>query len=117
MRVESIERADWVGMTRARLVLADPRWSLFVGLVVLNLLDVFTTALVLDRGGEERNPFVEPFVDDMWQVGAMKGLTLAVIATLLTRCRGSRLAELALTATTGWYLAVVSWNVAVLTFF
>ena len=95
--------------------LADPRWPLFVLLTVLNLADLITTVMVLDRGGAERNPFVQPIVDNMWLVGLLKAIVLVLVATLLTRCRGSRIAELALTGTTGWYLAVVCWNVAVLT--
>lgn len=114
--VESIERdRARRASTIWRTVRADPRWALYVGLVVLNVLDVITTAMVLDRGGAERNPFVQPFVDDMWQVGLLKAVVLVVIATLLARVRGSRIAELSLAGTTGWYLAVVSWNVAVLT--
>jgi Domain of unknown function (DUF5658) len=98
-----------------RLVLGDSRWRLFAGLVVLNLIDLLTTSLVIARGGSERNPFVQPFVDSIWQVGLLKALVLVLIATLLGRCRGSRIAEVALAGTTGWYLAVVSWNVVVLT--
>ncbi len=94
---------------------ADPRWPLFVLLSFLNAVDLLTTALVLNRGGAERNPFVQPIVDNMWHVGLLKAFVLVLIATLLTRCHGSRIAELALTGTTGWYLAVVCWNVAVLT--
>ena len=86
---------------------ADPRWLLYLSLVVLNLLDVITTSMVIDRGGAERNPFVQPFVHDMMQVAALKGVVLVVVAALLTRCPGSRIAELALTGTAGWYLAVV----------
>ena len=94
---------------------ADTRWAMFIGLAVLNLADVITTAMVLDRGGSERNPFVQPFVDNMWQVGLMKAAVLVLIGALLTRCRDSRIAEFSLAATTGWYLAVVMWNIAVLT--
>jgi hypothetical protein len=100
---------------RWRSALGDSRWALYLSLIVLNLLDLVTTALVLDRGGEERNPFVQPLVHNLWHVALLKGLVLVIVATLLTRCRGSRLAELSLAGTTGWYLAVVSWNVAVLT--
>lgn len=102
-------------VARWRTVVGDARWSLFVGLVVLNVLDLITTALVLDRGGEERNPFVQPLVENMWHVGLLKAAVLVIVATLLTRCEGSRIAELSLAGTTGWYLAVVCWNVAVLT--
>lgn len=113
VQVAGGEPATW---RRAwRILTADTRWALFGLLTVLNLLDLVTTAMVLDRGGEERNPFVQPIVHDLWLVGLLKGLVLVVVACLLTRCRGSRIAELALTLTTGWYLAVVCWNVAVLT--
>jgi len=100
---------------RWRAILDDPRWTLFLGLTVLNVFDLITTAMVLDRGGEERNPFVQPFVDNLWHVGLLKAAVLVLVATLLTRCRGSRIAELSLAGTAGWYLAVVCWNVAVLT--
>lgn len=114
--VETLEgQASTIEVGRLRAVVDDPRWALFVGLVVLNLFDIVTTAMVIDRGGAERNPFVQPFVHDMWQVAGLKALVLVIVATLLTRVRGSRLAELALAGTTGWYLAVVCWNVAVLT--
>ena len=115
VRVQAVgvESPAETGVRRA--LLADSRWGLFVGLVVLNVLDLITTALVLDRGGEERNPFVQPLVDNLWHVGVLKALVLVLVASLLTRCRGSRIAELSLAGTTGWYLAVVSWNVAVLT--
>lgn len=95
-------------------VLADTRWTLYVGLIVLNILDVVTTKLVLDRGGSERNPFVEPFVEGMWDITAAKLAVLAIIGVLLVRCHNSRPADIALAVTTGWYLAVVMWNFAVL---
>lgn len=88
---------------------------MFVGLTILNLADVITTAMVLDRGGSESNPFVKPLVESIWQVGLLKAAILVIIAVLLTRCRDSRIADLSLAIATGWYLAVVMWNVAVLT--
>ena len=93
----------------------DQRWTLFVALVVLNLLDVLTTMWVLDRGGSETNPFIEPIVDSMWTVTALKAGVLAIVGLLLTRCRESRPIDLALVGVTGWYIAVVSWNLTVLT--
>lgn len=98
----------------ARRLVADQQWSIYVGLVVLNVLDVVTTTMVLDRGGSERNPFVQPFVDGMWDVALMKALVLVFIAVMLMRCRESRMVETALAVTTGWYLAVVMWNLTVL---
>jgi hypothetical protein len=92
----------------------DHRWSLYIGLVVLNVLDLITTAAVLDRGGSERNPLVKPIVDGLWDVAFVKGIVLVLVAVLLTRCRESRIADLALAGTAGWYLAVVMWNSVVL---
>lgn len=116
VRMEAIgAQAPSSTQQRWRSLIGDSRWALFVSLIVLNLLDLVTTALVLDRGGEERNPFVQPLVDNLWHVALLKGLVLVIVATLLTRCRGSRIAELSLAGTTGWYLAVVCWNIAVLT--
>lgn len=100
---------------RWRAFRADPRWTLYAGLAVLNVFDLITTSMVLERGGSERNPFVQPIVHDLFLVGLLKALVLVVVGTLLTRCRGSRIAGLSLAGTTGWYLAVVCWNVAVLT--
>jgi hypothetical protein len=114
--VETIEPGVLAGRsTSIRAVLDGSRWAMFGGLVVLNIFDVITTAMVLDRGGEERNPFVQPFVDGIWQVAGLKALILVLVATLLARCQGSRIAEFSLAAATGWYLAVVCWNIAVLT--
>ncbi|MEM7141622.1 MAG: DUF5658 family protein [Actinomycetota bacterium] len=99
---------------RLRTILDDPRWFLYAGLVVLNVFDIITTAMVLDRGGSESNPFVQPFVESIWQVSLLKAAVLVIIAVLVARVEGSRLSEFALAGTAGWYLAVVSWNVAVL---
>lgn len=100
--------------SRTQSLIADPRWTVYLGLVVLNVFDIITTAMVIDRGGSERNPFVQPFVDSMWRVGALKAIVLVVIAALLSRVHGSRLVEFALAGTTGSYLAVVCWNITVL---
>lgn len=100
---------------RWRDLAGDSTWALFAALGVLNVVDLVTTALVLDRGGAERNPFVQPIVHNLWHVALLKAVMLVIVATLLTRCRGSRVAGLALAGTTGWYLAVVCWNVVVLT--
>ncbi len=91
----------------------DQRWSLYLGLVVLNVIDVITTIAVLDRGGVEGNPFVKPIIDGVWQVSLLKALILLIVAVLLMRCQRSRVTDLALSATTGWYLAVVLWNLLV----
>ena len=95
----------------------DPRWNLYIGLIVLNVFDVITTMQVLERGGAERNPFVQPLVHDIWLIAGMKAAVLGLVAGLLTRCPGSRVAQLALACAAGWYLAVVTWNTVVLTIF
>lgn len=116
MRAQAIgTQAPPVVQQRWWAFVGDSRWALYLALIVLNVFDLITTAMVLDRGGEERNPFVQPLVDNLFHVGLLKGLVLVIVATLLTRCRGSRIAELSLAGTTGWYLAVVVWNIAVLT--
>ena len=95
-------------------VLLGREWAVYVALVVLNVLDLITTAAVLDRGGSERNPLVKPIIDGIWDVALLKGLVLVLIAVLLMRCPESRIARLALASTTGWYLAVVAWNSGIL---
>ena len=45
--VETLEgQASTIEVGRLRAVVDDPRWALFVGLVVLNLFDIVTTAMV-----------------------------------------------------------------------
>ncbi len=92
----------------------DQRWLMYFGLVVLNIADVITTAAVLDRGGVEGNPFVQPLIDGIWQVSFFKAVVLIIIALLLRQSRDSRIAHLALATASGWYLAVVLWNGVVL---
>jgi len=97
-----------------RRALTDQRWMMYFALVVLNVIDVITTAAVLGRGGVEGNPFVQPLIDGLWQVSLLKAAVLIVIAMLLMRSRESRISALALAAASGWYLAVVLWNGAIL---
>ena len=92
----------------------DQRWSLFLALVVLNLLDVITTELVLRAGGHETNPLIQPFVDNVFAVAGLKAVALTVVGLLLARCRPSKAIDLGLVITTGWYVAVVIWNTTVL---
>jgi hypothetical protein len=80
----------------------------------LNLLDVVTTKLVLDRGGREGNPLMQPFAHDVWRSVGIKGLCLLVIVALVDRCPRSPLVMRTLTAVNLWYVVVVSWNVGLL---
>jgi hypothetical protein len=90
------------------------RWQLFSALVVLNVLDIVTTELVLRQGGVERNPFVQPIVHDMVQLSLMKAAVLGIVGMLLARASISRIPDVALVGATGWYMAVISWNLGVL---
>ena len=92
----------------------DSRWVLYWMLVVLNVLDVVTTGLVLDRGGRETNPIIEPIVHDLVLVSGLKLAVLYVVGFLLVRSRRSPMIDAALVITTGWYLAVVLWNSTIL---
>jgi len=110
-----LEMSAWATAVDARVHAIEQRWQVFSALVVLNILDVFTTGFVLEQGGSERNPFIEPMIHSLTQVTLLKLVVLGFVAALLMRTRQSRMADLALTATTGWYVAVVTWNLAVLT--
>ena len=92
------------------------RWSVLAALVVLNVLDVVSTAAVIAAGGNESNPLMRPLIDGIWAAVALKTLVLFAIAWLLTRCTDSRRISVMMACTTGWYLAVVSWNLAILGF-
>ena len=93
---------------------ADRRWSVLLLLVALNALDVITTLAVISAGGSENNPFMRPLVEAVWPAVALKAAVLIAIAWLLARCADSRRIELMMVFATGWYLAVVSWNLTVL---
>ena len=109
-----VETRDAAILPRRSQLVGDQRLILFIALVVLNIADVITTALVLADGGVETNPFIKPIVSNTMLLSLLKAAVLALVGALLLRCRGSKLAEVALTVTTGWYFAVVVWNLAVL---
>ncbi|HEX7096110.1 MAG TPA: DUF5658 family protein, partial [Acidimicrobiales bacterium] len=66
--------------------------------------------LVLDRGGDESNPIMRPFVDGMWRAVALKVVCLAIVAVLVRRCPRSPRVLVALCASVLWYGFVVGWN-------
>ncbi len=94
----------------------DSRWSVLAALTVLNVLDIISTAAVIAAGGDENNPLMRPLIDGIWAAVALKAVVLLSIAWLLTRCVDSRRVGLMLACATGWYIAVVSWNLAILGF-
>ncbi|MEM9201673.1 MAG: DUF5658 family protein [Actinomycetota bacterium] len=91
---------------------AQRRW-LFGLLVTLNLLDVVTTELVLQAGGVETNPIMQPVVHSVPMVILIKVVALGAAGMLLARARPSLPVDVALTLVTGWYTAVIVWNVLV----
>lgn len=112
--VIELEMSAWAAAVDARVEAIEQRWQVFSALVVLNVLDVLTTGFVLSNGGTERNPFVQPIVDNLLHVGLLKVAMLGLVGGLLTRCRDSRITDVALIGATGWYVAVVGWNAAVM---
>ena len=94
----------------------DSRWSVLAALVVLNVLDVVSTAAVIAAGGNESNPLMRPLIDGIWAAVALKAVVLVAIGWLLARCSDSRRIGVMMACTTGWYIAVVSWNLAILGF-
>jgi hypothetical protein len=94
----------------------DSRWSMLAVLVVLNVLDVVSTAAVISAGGTENNPLMRPLVEGIWPAVVIKTAVLLTIAWLLGRSADSRRIGVMMACTTGWYIAVVCWNLTILGF-
>ena len=94
----------------------DSRWSVLAVLVLLNVLDVVSTAAVIAAGGTESNPLMRPLVEGIWPAVLLKGAVLLTIAWLLARSTDSRRIGVMMACTTGWYIAVVTWNLTILGF-
>jgi hypothetical protein len=88
--------------------------GLFIGLVVLNLIDLATTRLVLDRGGKEGNPVMAPMIANVFGALALKAVCLGLIGTLIIRSRRSPRMLAVLAAVDVWYVLVIAWNLRVL---
>jgi hypothetical protein len=87
------------------------RWFLLVVLAVLNVLDLISTRLVLDAGGEEGNPLMAPIIHHPYAPVLVKGAGLALVALVLRSCPPrSAIVDRALCAVTALYLAIVTWN-------
>jgi hypothetical protein len=87
---------------------------LLVALIALNLADLVTTRLVLDRGGAEGNPLMRPLVEGLWPALSSKVLCLVLVAALAVRCPRPRWTVRLLAPVTVWYGLVVAWNLVVL---
>lgn len=110
----AVPRSPWF---RAPLQAARAHMTatgLFAGLVVLNLVDLTTTRLVLDRGGEEGNPVMAPIIDNVFGAFAVKALCLALIGVLIMRSRRSARMLFVVAAVDAWYVLVIFWNLRVL---
>jgi hypothetical protein len=88
--------------------------TLFVSLVVLNALDLLTTRMVLDRGGEEGNPIMAPIVHNLAAATLIKALCLALIWALILRSQRSPRMLVVIGAVNVWYAIVIVWNLKVL---
>jgi hypothetical protein len=95
--------------------LLDVRPALLVAiLAILNLGDLVTTRLVLDRGGAEGNPVMRPFVAEVWDAALLKCSCVVLIAALVSRCSTSLRVRVGLALVVAWYAVVVTWNLAML---
>ena len=105
---------SWFRVARQDARAHSATTGLFVGLVVLNLIDLVTTRLVLDRGGQECNPVMAPIIDYAFGALWVKALCLGLIGTLIARSRRSTRTLVALVAVDVWYVVVIGWNLRVL---
>jgi hypothetical protein len=87
------------------------RWFLLAVLGALNLLDLVTTRLVLNAGGEEANPIMAPIIHHPFAPALVKTGGFVLVAMVLKACpTRSAIVDRALVGVTGLYMAIVSWN-------
>jgi hypothetical protein len=91
------------------------RVKLAVALVILNLADVILTKGVLAHGGVELNPLMAGLMAGFAAPMGVKFVVSALAGGLLLACPPrSRMAEPAALTMVGVYIAIVSWNAALL---
>lgn len=91
------------------------RLQLALALVVLNLLDVVTTKAVLASGGIEANPLMAGMMAGLAAPLGLKALVAGIAGVLLICCPPeAKLAERGAATVAGIYLAIVTWNTALL---
>jgi hypothetical protein len=87
------------------------RWFLLAVLGALNLLDLVTTRLVLNAGGQEANPIMAPIIHHPFAPALVKTGGFVLVAMVLKACpTRSAIVDRALVGVTGLYMAIVSWN-------
>ena len=88
--------------------------SLLAWLIGLNIADLITTRLVLDRGGTESNPLMQGVIDSTMQASVVKFVCIIVVVALVLRTRFPQRVAWSLGAVDLWYALVVGWNLGVL---
>lgn len=88
--------------------------GLLAWLVALNLADLITTRAVLDAGGAESNPVMQPFVHNIVSAGCVKAFFILVIVALVFRTKRLERMLPLLGLVDLWYFFVVIWNLTVL---
>jgi hypothetical protein len=87
------------------------RWFLLAILGALNVLDLVTTRLVLNAGGQEANPIMAPIIHHPFAPALVKTAGFVLVAMVLKACpTRSAIVDRALVGVTGLYMAIVSWN-------
>ncbi len=87
------------------------RWFLLAILGALNLMDLVSTKMVLNAGGQEANPFMAPIIHHPYAPALVKTAGFVLVALVLKACPPrSAIVDRALVAVTLLYTAIVSWN-------
>ena len=91
------------------------RWLLALGLVLVNVADVWITKLILVRGGVETNPVMRPIIDHPAAPILVKTLVAVLVGVLLIASpRESKFAGRAVFAVLMLYVIILGWNIGVL---
>lgn len=116
--VVSTSRSATAAGPRPRTVARLDAWerchSLLAWLIALNIADLVTTRLVLDRGGTESNPLMQGIIESATHAWLVKGLCLVAVVALVLRSRLPHRVAITLGAVNLWYAVVVAWNLGVL---
>jgi Domain of unknown function (DUF5658) len=87
------------------------RWFLLSILGGLNLLDLISTRMVIEAGGQEANPIMAPIIHHPVAPAAVKTVGFVIVALVLRACPPrSAIVDRSLAAVTGIYALVVGWN-------
>lgn len=91
------------------------RWLLALGLVLVNVADVWITKLILLRGGVEANPVMRPIIDHPAAPVLVKTLVAVAVGLLLIASPpASKFAGRAVGAVLLLYVVILGWNIGVL---